>query len=92
MITGFLRFKVKDYEDWKRAYDLGAELRERYHVRSSSVYRTAKDANQVTVLQEFDDLESALALSNSDELRSKMAESGVMGPPDVWFTEQVEQR
>ena len=92
MITVFLRFKVKDYADWKRAYDQGAELRERYRVRSSSVYRNAKDANQVTVLQEFDDLESALALSNSDELGSKMAESGVMGPPDVWFTEQVEQR
>lgn len=90
MFTTFIRFKVKDYENWKREYDQGLTLRKTYGVRASSVYRNAKDANEVTVAQQTESLEAALAMANSDELKARMAEAGVIGPPEIWFTEDVE--
>jgi len=50
-----------------------------------------KDANEITVVHQIEDLDAAMALAHSKELRSAMADAGVIGPPDVWFTEDVEQ-
>ena len=91
MFTTFIRFKVKDYETWKREYDKGLTLRKTYGVRAAGVYRNAKDASEVTAAQQTESLEAALAMANSDELKSRMAEAGVIGPPEIWFTEDIEQ-
>jgi hypothetical protein len=40
----------------------------------------------VTVWHDFETLESAQAFIGSEELRAGMAEAGVTGEPQVWFT------
>jgi hypothetical protein len=35
-------------------------------------------------------LSQAQAFANSEELKSTMEKAGVSGPPEIWFTEDVE--
>ncbi len=37
------------------------------------------------------DLEKARQFSQSEELRAKMQEAGVLGPPDFYFLEEIQQ-
>ena len=91
MFTMFIRHKVKDYAQWRRAYDAGEGLRKEHGITGASIHRDIQDANNITVTHRTGDLAAALALANSEELKSRMAEAGVIGPPDIWFTEDVER-
>ena len=89
--TMFARHTVKNYETWKRVYDQFGSTRKEKGVTGASVHRGAKDPNDITVTHQFKDMNAATAFANSDELKSAMADAGVAGPPDIWFTEDIEQ-
>ena len=90
MVTMFAKHKVNDFDIWKHAYDNFAPVRKKMGVTGASVHRDAGDANIVTITQRFNDLDAAMAFANSDDLKSAMMDAGVAGPPDIWFTEDVE--
>jgi quinol monooxygenase YgiN len=90
MVTMFVRHTVEDYGNWKRIYDGLAPVRKRMGVTSAAVYRDAHDANTTTVTHQFKDMETATAFAHSDELKSAMALAGVSGPPEIWFTQDIE--
>lgn len=91
MVTMFVKHEVNDYSNWKRVYDEFAATRKELGVTSASVHRAANDPNELTVTHQFDDLNAAKAFADSEELKSAMAKAGVTGPPDIWFTEDIEQ-
>ncbi len=91
MATMFVRHAVNDYEQWKSVYDQFAEMRREYGVTGASVHRDGEDPNTVVVIHHFDSLGDAYAMADSDELQAVMADAGVAGPPEVWFTEDVEE-
>ena len=57
----------------------------------ASVRRDASDPNTLFVTHRFNDMGAATAFAESDELKSAMANAGVAGRPEIWFTEDVEQ-
>lgn len=87
MVRVFGRNQVADYSTWRKAYD--AFDRESRGVRQHAVYRSVSDANEVTVIFDFDDQETAEAFIGSDELRTRMQEAGVVMPPTFWFTTEA---
>ena len=91
--TLFVKHRVDNYEDWKRVYDDFEPTRKEMGVIGASVHRDAdaSDSNLITVTHRFDDLDTARAFADSEELKSAMANAGVSGPPDIWFAEDVEQ-
>ena len=91
MVTLFVRHKVNDFANWKRVYDDFASTRKEKGVTGASVHREANDPTDLTVTHQFKDMDTATAFANSEELKSAMANAGVAGPPDIWFTEDVEQ-
>lgn len=91
MVTMFVKFKVRDYGNWKPVYDAFAPTRKEKGVTGASVYRDADVPNTITVTHQFTNLPAARAFVGSDELRAAMMQAGVDGPPDFWFTEDVEQ-
>jgi quinol monooxygenase YgiN len=91
MVTVFIRSKVSDYGNWKRVYDEYASARKENGVTGASVHRDVKDLNVLTVTQRFNDLSAATAFANSEQLKTAMAKAGVVGAPDIWFTEDVER-
>ena len=89
--TMFARHTVKDYGNWKRVYDELASIRKANGVTGAGVYRDASDPNAITVTHQFKDMNTATAFANSEDLKSAMANAGVAGPPEIWFTEDIEQ-
>jgi quinol monooxygenase YgiN len=91
MITMFAKHKVNDFDAWKRTYDEFAPVRKKMGVTGASVHRDARDPNIVTVTHTFNSLDAATAFAGSDDLKSAMKNAGVVGAPDIWFAEGVEQ-
>lgn len=89
--TMFVRHKVDDYGNWKRAYDGFASLRKEKGVTAASVHRDSNDPDVVIVTHTFTDINAAMAFVNSEDLKSAMADGGVSSPPEFWFGEDVER-
>jgi quinol monooxygenase YgiN len=87
MTTIFVKHKVKDYANWKRAYDAFDATRKKFGVTGESVYHDADDSSNVIVTHTFKDTSAAKAFVGSEELKSAMEQAGVAGPPEIWFGE-----
>jgi len=85
MVRMYVRHRVGDFDSWKQAYDAFDTTRRRLGVRGDAVFHGAEDRNDVTVWNDFDDMATAQAFLESDELRSAMQAAGVVGEPQVWF-------
>jgi len=90
MATLFVRHKVNNYESWKRGYDGFASVRKANGVIGASVYRDPKEPNTVVVIHQFKNMDEAIAMTNSDELKKAMADAGVTGQPEIWFGDEIE--
>jgi quinol monooxygenase YgiN len=91
MVTMFIKSKLSDYDNWKRFYDDFAPTRKEKGVTGAGVYRHANDPDMVTVTHQFKNIQAATEFANLEVLKLAMMKSGVVGPPDIWFTEDVEQ-
>ena len=91
MATMFARHKVNDYDNWKRAYDEFAPVRKGNGVTGASVHRDASDPNTIIITHQFNDVNTAMVFANSEDLKSAMANAGVAGPPEIWFSKDIEQ-
>ena len=90
MATMFVRHKVNNYDNWKRAYDEFASVRKEKGVTGASVHRDANDPNIIIGIHKFKDMDAAIGFANSDDLKSAMAKAGVNGQPEIWFGEDIE--
>jgi heme-degrading monooxygenase HmoA len=82
---------VEDYDKWKAVFDGQKALRQAAGSKGGTVFRNADDANQITVLLEWDDLDSARAFTGSDDLREAMQRAGVTGRPDIRFLDEADR-
>lgn len=86
MIRMFVRHSVADFAEWKQGYeDFGAERRD-MGVQGDAVFQSVDDPNDVTAWHDFATLEAAQAFVGSARLREAMADAGVTGAPEIWFT------
>ena len=88
--TMFVRHKVNDYKTWKSIYDGLGSIRKQNGVTTASVHRDAKDPNIIIIMHQFKDMNAATGFANSGELKSAMAKAGMSGPPEFWFSEDIE--
>jgi quinol monooxygenase YgiN len=91
MTTMIARHTVSDYGKWKSVYDDLAPVRKESGVIGASVGRDPDDGNTIIVVHRFNDLDAARAFAQSKDLKEAMAEAGVVGAPEFWFAEEVEQ-
>lgn len=77
--------KVKDFDAWKKAFDSHKQTRIDAGLMDRSVAYSLTDNHIVTVVFSVTDLEKAKAFMNSEDLKKKMAEAGVEGPPTINF-------
>jgi len=89
MATMFVRHTVKDFAEWKKGYDGFDDKRKAMGVTGDGVYQAEGNPNDVTVYHDFASLDAAKAFAGSAELKSVMKEAGVVGAPDIWFTEKA---
>ena len=87
-----VRHRVADFDSWKKVFDGMFDIRRSHGWISATVYRDAADPNVVTVVNRVKDLDGAKRYGASDALRAGMAKAGVLGPPDISFVDEVEER
>ena len=86
MATLFARHTVADYATWRKAYDDFGPVQKSFGVTSEGVYQSEENPNDITIYYEFDSMDKAKAFAGSTELRETMGKAGVVGAPDIWFT------
>jgi len=91
MIWVLVRHKVEDYEKWKPAFDGHHDTVGAAGGTVGYLMRDADDPNLVSVAIAWESLERAQAFISSPDLKAKMAESGVVGPPDIYVLEVLEE-
>jgi opacity protein-like surface antigen len=82
----FIRHDVTDYTTWKKVYDGFRATQKKMGVFAQAVYQSVDNPNDVTVTHDFHSLGQAKAFAASPELKSAMAEAGVKGAPQIWYT------
>ncbi|MFZ0798312.1 MAG: hypothetical protein WCA13_16375 [Terriglobales bacterium] len=89
MINVLIHHEVADYIAWKAVFDSNLDWRHKHGERSCRIFRSAGNVNDLTLFFEWDSLDQARAFIASDELKAKMANAGVKGPPRVDFLTEV---
>ena len=82
-----IRSTVADFDTWLRVFDENQDLRRDSGVAGHHVNRSVDNPNELSVYLAVSDLYVAHAFAESNELRERMAEAGVLGPPEMtWMT------
>jgi len=89
MISVLIHHEVADYVAWKAAFDSAIDWRHKHGERGCRIFRSVGNVNDLTLFFEWESLEKARAFIASDELKTKMANAGVKGPPRVDFLTEV---
>jgi len=89
MVHVLIRHKVEDYNRWRATFDDALMMRRNAGEQSYRVFRNYEDANEVTVLCDFDTLEHAKAFANSSGLKTAMQASGVIDAPAVQYLQEA---
>ena len=84
-----VRHKVEDYEKWRPAYDEHGATRKTSGCKGTQVFRNAENPNEIVMLLEWDNLENARQLVQSEDLREAMQRSGVTDQPDIYFLDDA---
>lgn len=82
----FVRHEVADYGVWRKAFDAFAPTARKSGAINGAVYRSADNANDVTVTHDFHSVAKAKAFAASPELKAAMEKAGVKGAPQIWIT------
>ena len=77
--------KVSDFAKWKTGYDSHLPTRNAATLKQIKLTHGIDDPNEVVILFEVADLAKAKAFANSEDLRNKMREFGVVSQPTVVF-------
>ena len=77
--------EVNDYDAWKVKFDEDAESRSNSGMKFEALSTDADNPNMVYIMFSTDDLDGAMAMMSSDELKQKMADAGVVGEPEVYI-------
>ncbi len=89
MFHVYARHKVKNFDSWKAAFDRAIELRKKAGELSFRIFHLDEDRDDVLLLFEWDSGEHARQFLQSDELRKKMEESGILGQPEILYLKEA---
>ena len=89
MITVLIHHKVSDFSTWKPAFDSAFQFRHNMGEEGYKLFRSLTDPQDVTVMISFLTTEAAEKFVNSDMLRERMKEAGVIGEPTVQILAEV---
>ena len=84
-IRVMIRHKVKDWDAWKKSFDSHKQVRIDAGLTDRVISYSVGDNHNVTLVFAVADMDKAKAFMNSQDLKDKMKEAGVDGPPDIFF-------
>ncbi len=76
---------VESYGAWREAYDGFDARRQEMGITGHAVNVLSDDEQTVVVYHQAKDVKALEAFASSDELKNRMKDAGVSGPPDIAF-------
>lgn len=89
MIQVLVHHEVNDYRGGRSVFDDAIDFRHLGGERSCRVFRKSGDPDNLTLLFEWEGLEQAQRYMNSEELRDKMKQAGVIGKPEIEYLSEM---
>lgn len=86
-----VRITFEDFAKWKAVFDEAATLRKSFGSKGVRVFRNVDKSDEVMILGEYESLEKARQLFQSQEFREATKRAGVSGPPEVSYLDQVDE-
>jgi hypothetical protein len=80
-----VHLKVKDFNAWRTSYNGHEKDRVSAGITNGRVFRSPDDPNDVVILQDVADVSKARTWLTSNEMKSVMEKSGVLGSPSIRF-------
>lgn len=80
-----IRHRVKDYSNWRNEFDSQLHWRQTHGERSFQVFTDDEDPNMVTVMCEWENLDSARRFISDPLLSEIMQVAGVLEQPTLYF-------
>jgi heme-degrading monooxygenase HmoA len=90
MMHTIMRVKVKDYDKWKIVFDGNSATRKTAEAKGGRLFHNVDDSSEVIIYLRWETMENARKFFNSEELKKRMQESGVIDKPDIFYLEEVE--
>ena len=84
-IRVLVKHKVKDWDAWKKVFDAHKQFRIDAGLTDRVVGHAVGDDHDVILVFAVADLDKAKAFAGSKELKDKMTEAGVEGPPSFFY-------
>lgn len=81
--------KVEDFAKWKSNFDMGESLRAQFGCASAQIFQSDENSDEIFIVLNHKDEESAKAYAQSTELQEAMMKAGVVGQPDRWFVNKI---
>ena len=78
-----VHLKVKDFNAWRTSYNGHEKDRVTAGITNGRVFRSPDDPNEVVILQDVADVSKARTWYSSNEMKSVMEKSGVLGSPSI---------
>jgi quinol monooxygenase YgiN len=89
MINVLIHHEVANYPAWKSSFESAFDWRRKNGELSYRVFHSAGNFNALTLLFEWDSLESARSFLTSEELKARMVSAGVKGEPKIEFLTEL---
>lgn len=85
------QFTVKDFIQWKVLFDEFVPIRKHHSSKGARAFRVLGDPNAVVVLTEFEDIDQAIEMYQSQEFKDAIERAGVLGTEAVKLLEEVDR-
>jgi len=89
MVHVIVRHKVSDFSRWKESFDSHLSTRKQGGEIGFHLFQDVDDPRDVTLLLDWDSVEHARKFMDSEDLRGRMQQAGVVGAPDVRYIQDV---
>jgi hypothetical protein len=90
MVYIVVKHKVEDYSRWKPVFDEHGTTRGKAGCKGGQLFSSSDEANDLFILLEWDKKENATVFIESEDLKKTMQKAGVIGKPEVYFLEKIE--
>jgi heme-degrading monooxygenase HmoA len=89
MAFALVRLIVQDQAKWKTVFAEAQELRKKYGSKGVRAFAKTDNPNEIVILGEYESLDQARQLFQSQEFRDATQRAGTVGAPDVTFLEKI---
>ena len=90
MARMLVRHRIREYSQWKPAFDSHTKARKEATLKLGLVLRSQDDPNDVFVLFDVGDIQKAQQFLDSAEFKTAMKEAGVVGKPETYLLKNQE--